>query len=90
MHRRHRCVTAFAIQPVLILVSLAAMCSTAVAQEPPTSSLCTTTVQLPPAPARGAATGPQAGRGGQQGQAAQPTELPRLVKVKDDVTHVEG
>jgi glyoxylase-like metal-dependent hydrolase (beta-lactamase superfamily II) len=63
------------------------VCVTAYAQAPP--SLCTTAVPPPPpAPGRGGGGGgaPQAGRGGQPAQpAAAPAELPRLVKVKDDV-----
>jgi len=55
------------------------------AQTAPTSSFCTTTVQLPaPAGGRGGGGGGgQPGRGG--APAAAPAELPRLVKVKDDV-----
>jgi cyclase len=55
----------------------------AVAQSAPTSSYCTTTVQLPPPPAgRGGGPG-GVGRGGPP--PAAPSELPQLVKVKDDV-----
>src|SRR5438034_8649933 len=62
------------------------------------ASVCTTTVSLPsPAAGRGGAGGP-AGRGagappaGRGGQAAQPAaaELPRLVKVKDDVYVIQN
>ncbi len=58
------------------------------AQTSPTSSLCTTSVQLPSpqAPPAGRAGGPgggQAGRGAQPAPA--PTELPRLAKITDDV-----
>ncbi len=55
----------------------------------PVSNLCTTSVALPPPAARGG--GPAGGRGGGRGaQPAAPSELPRLVKVKDDVYVIQN
>jgi len=60
------------------------------AQPPaPSASLCTTSVALPPPAARGG--GPGAGQGGGRGaQPAAGSELPRLVKVKDDVYVIQN
>ena len=66
-----------------------------------TSSLCSSTFQLPPAAPRGggpgrngggapAAGAPAAGRGGQANAAPQPSELPKLVKIKDDVYVIQN
>jgi glyoxylase-like metal-dependent hydrolase (beta-lactamase superfamily II) len=67
-----------------------------------TANLCTTTVPPAPppaAPARGAPPAGQAGRGGGQGPAGagrgsasapQPSEFPKLVKVKDDVYVIQN
>lgn len=83
------------IRRLIILFSFVLLSGAAHAQVPATSSVCTTSVQLPPpAPARGgAAAGAEAGRRGQQGQAA-PTpasaELPRLIRVKDDVYVIQN
>jgi len=82
------------IRRLIVIVSILVLCAGAYAQAQtePTPSMCTTTVQLPPAPARGGQPGGAGGRGGgaqQGGQPAQaaatPTDLPRLVKLKDDV-----
>jgi cyclase len=68
----------------LLALSLVFAPGLAVAQSASTSSYCTTTVELPPPPAgRGGGPGGGAGRGGPP--PAAPSELPRLVKVKDDV-----
>src|SRR5215468_11131902 len=75
---------------LLALSCLALMPNLASAQTAPTSSFCTTTVQLPaPAGGRGGGGGGgQPGRGG--APAAAPAELPRLVKVKDDVYVIQN
>jgi cyclase len=81
----------------LFLVSLVAVSLPAAAQIAPAASVCTTTVQLPPAAPRGGGAdrggggrGAQAG-GGRLGQSAQPAgELPRLVKVRDDVYVIQN
>ena len=78
------------------LVFLLMLCVDAMAQQ---SSLCTMTVQLPPAAGRGQAPpagGPGVGRGGARGAAAvpnaaaEPAALPKLVKVKDDVYVIQN
>jgi glyoxylase-like metal-dependent hydrolase (beta-lactamase superfamily II) len=82
------------IRRLVVLSSFGLLCGTvAHAQAPSVSSLCTTSVQLPqPAGARGAGPiGAPGARGGQTGQApAPPTELPRLVKIKDDVSVIQN
>jgi cyclase len=76
------------------LCSIALACGTAAnAQTPPGSNLCTTSVQLPqPDGARGG--GPGGAGGGRGAQAAQapapPAELPRLVKIKEDVYLIQN
>jgi len=76
---------------VVVLLALVLAAPVANAQSLATSSLCTTSVQLPPPAARGGgggAGGTQAGRGGQPAPA--PAELPRLVKIKDDVYVIQN
>ena len=76
---------------VVVLLALVLTAPVANAQSLATSSLCTTSVQLPPPAARGGgggAGGTQAGRGGQPAPA--PAELPRLVKIKDDVYVIQN
>jgi cyclase len=77
-------------------VFLLVLSTDAMAQQ---NSLCTTTVQLPPAAARGQAppiAAAAGGRGGARGAApapntpAQPAGLPKLVKVKDDVYVIQN
>ena len=79
---------------LVVLFSIGLLCGTAAkAQTPAGSNVCTTSVQLPqPGGARGGGpAGPPAARGGQPGQApAPPAELPRLVKVKDDVYVIQN
>ena len=69
-----------------ILLVLVLFCADATAQQ---NSLCTMTVQLPPAAGRGQAP-PTGARGAPPNAAAQPAGLPNLVKVKDDVYVIQN
>jgi cyclase len=89
---------------LVFLITVAVPCADPLAQQAqsalgPASSLCTMTVQLPAATARGQAPpagAAAAGRGGARGAgavpdaAAQPAALPKLVKVKDDVYLIQN
>ena len=66
---------------ILVLSNVDALAAQAPSPIAPANSLCTMTVQVPPAAGRGQArpAGPGgAGRGGERGGAAQPPGLPKL------------
>src|SRR5262245_20894776 len=75
---------------------LASMGSVALAQQPSrlvsTDGLCSTTVSLPPVQGAARAGGGGGGGGARGGGAppAAPTQLPRLVRVKDDVYVIQN
>ena len=78
-------------QALLFIAVVGGVCPAAArAQSPaPGASFCTTSVALPPPAARGG--GPGGGQGGGRGaQPAASPELPRLVKVKDDVYVIQN
>ena len=75
---------------LVALVTLASAPAEAQTLSAGPSSLCTTTVSLPPPAGPVGQAGAQGGRGAQAGQPAQPADLPRLVKVRDDVYVIQN
>jgi len=83
------------MRTVLILIAVAAAAAADVnaQQGPAASSLCTTSVALPPPAGRGAApggAGAPGGRGAAPAPALSAAEATRLVKVKDDVYVIQN
>jgi cyclase len=77
---------------VPVLAAAAVVCPVAARAQAgaPASSLCTTSVAPPPAVGRGGGRGGAAQGGARGAQTAAAPELPRLVKVKDDVYVIQN